>query len=51
MNRAKYFITCKDKDFTFLGFDADGVRRQILAASSGKYSKAGSPQLSLFQTA
>ena len=51
MNRAKYFITTKDRDFTLLGFDEDGVRRQILAGSSGKYSKAGSPQMLLFPTA
>ena len=50
MNRAKYFITTKEKDFTFLGFDEEGVRRQILAGSSGKYSKAASPQGVLFPT-
>ncbi len=50
-NRAKYFITCRDRDFQYLGFSEDAVRRQILAGSTGKYSTAGGPQMSLFPTA
>ncbi len=51
VNRAKYFITCADRDHRYIGWNPEAVRSQILAGSSGKYATAGGPQLSLFQTA
>ena len=51
VNRAKYFISCADRDFRYLGWKPEAVRSQILAGSDGKYAKAGGPQLSLFHTA
>ena len=51
VSRAKYFISCADRDFRYLGWRPEAVRSQILAGSDGKYAKAGGPQLSLFQTA
>ncbi len=47
-NRAKYFISCKDRDHRYLGWNPDAVKNQILAGSSGKYAKAGGPQMALF---
>ncbi len=47
-NRAKYFITCKDRDHRYLGWAPEAVKGQILAGSSGKYAGAGGPQLALF---
>lgn len=44
--RAKYFITCADKDFKFLGWKPEVIRQQI--SSSILTKAANSNQLSLF---
>ena len=51
VNRAKYFISCKDREFRYLGWQPEAVKSQILAGSTGKWSTAGGPQISLFPTA
>ncbi len=47
-NRAKYFITCKSKDFVLKDLSAMQIRQQIVAIQQSKYQPNFSPQLKLF---
>ena len=46
LKRAKYFLTCADKEHRLLGLDPGLVRRQIVSTSVSKWQKES--QLSLF---
>ena len=46
MKRAKYFLTCADKEHRLLGLDPGLVRRQIVTTSASKWQQKS--QLSLF---
>lgn len=48
LNRARYFITCQEKKFVKRETTSSQIRKFILAGSASKFSKAISPQLSLF---
>lgn len=48
VNRAKYFITCRERDFGSLGLNPGIIRGRILSLSAGKFAKDTSPQLTLF---
>lgn len=48
MNRAKYFITCKDNKYQYLDLQAQSIRQQILAVTNSKFSDHYTSQLSLF---
>jgi putative DNA modification/repair radical SAM protein len=48
VNRAKYFITCKDNRFNYLDQQPGAIRRQILGTTHSKYDTYTTPQLTLF---
>ena len=48
INRAQYFITCKDTDVRLLGLQAAIIHDRIVSQGKSKYEKHYTPQLSLF---
>lgn len=47
VNRAKYFIACRDRAYADLGMQPGIIRGRILALSAGKFARQNSPQLTL----
>lgn len=48
VNRARYFIFCKDARYNYIGLQATTIRQQILAGTESKYQQHLKSQLSLF---
>lgn len=48
MNRAKFFITCRNESFANLGLQSHAIRSRIITLSTSKFAASHSPQLALF---
>jgi len=48
VNRAQYFIVCKDMHTHFIGLQASVIRQRILSGVHSKFSPLYAPQLTLF---
>jgi len=48
INRAKYFITCKELKFEHIGLQGATIRQRILAHANSKYETYNTTQLTMF---